>query len=179
MSSVIPLNKYLNDNYEKSAFDSAMNDPLPWVYHLHGRRIVSARLIRNSTYDIVLLIDGQPEEEIPKTSVKLLYPSAHTEAAAGLIKVDSKVRTRELEPIIRPGDRHHVKNKTLFPLMEERTVLFFTLLEGEIIRGLVTAFSRYDLTVSLKGGVSVVVMRHTVLDVRDKKGRCYLKAGIE
>ena len=63
--------------------------------------------------------------------------------------------------------------------MEERTVLFFTLLEGEIIRGLVTAFSRYDLTVSLKGGVSVVVMRHAVLDVRDKKGRCYLKACIE
>ncbi len=179
LTSVTPFKKYLMDNYEKSAFDSALNDTSPWVYHLHGRRIVSARLTRNSTYEIVLAADGQAEEEIPKTDVKLLCPVSHSEAVAGLIKVDQKVRARELDPIISLKERHHIKNKTLFPLMEERTVLFFTLLEGEVIRGLVTDFSRYDLTISLKGGVTVVVMRHAVLDVRDKKGRCYLKACIK
>lgn len=179
MTSVTPLKKYLDANYEKSAFNSAMKDTSPWIYHLHGRRIVSAQLTQNFIYDIALAIDGQPEEVIPKVSVKLLYPAVHAETAAGLIKNDSKVRARELEPIMRAKDRHHIKNKTLFPLMEEREVLFFTLLEGEIVRGLITAFSRYELTVSLKGGVPVVVMRHGILDVRDKKGRCYLKASIE
>lgn len=83
-----------------------------------------------------------------------------------------------MEPIIFPKNRHYIKNKTLFPLMQQREVLFFTLLEGEIIRGVVLAFSRYDLTVGLKGGIPVVVLRHAVLDVRDKKGRCYLKSHV-
>jgi hypothetical protein len=179
MTGVTPLRKYLNDNYEKSAIDLAMNDALPWVYHLHGRRIVSARPVQNSTYNVVLAIDGQPEEELHKTKIKLLYPASHAEASVKLIKIDSNVRALALEPIVPAKERHHIKNKTLFPLMEAREVLFFTLLEGEVVRGLVSAFSRYDLTVSLKGGVSVVVMRHGILDVRDKKDRCYLKACIE
>ena len=140
MTSVTPLRKYLDDNYEKSAFDLAMNDTLPWMYHLHGRRIVLARLTRISTYDVVLAIDGHSEEEIPKTSIKLLCPASHAEAAAELIKIDPKVRAQELEPVIHAKDRHHIKNKTLFPLMEQHAVLFFTLLEGEIIRGLDIGF---------------------------------------
>jgi hypothetical protein len=62
--------------------------------------------------------------------------------------------------------------------MQQREVLFFTLLEGEVIRGLVLAFSRYDLTIGLKGGIPIAVLRHSVLDVRDNKGRCYLKSHI-
>jgi hypothetical protein len=62
--------------------------------------------------------------------------------------------------------------------MNQREVMFFSLLEGEIIRGLVLAFSRYDLPIGLKGGIPIVVLRHSALDVRDKKGRCYLKSHI-
>jgi hypothetical protein len=174
-SSSGSLKQYLDENYAKSAFDLALNDPLPWVYHLHGRQIVQARLVQNTVYEVVLTIDDQPQQEIKKTNIKLLYPASLAQSAAKLIKTDPKVQARHLESIISPKDRHHIKNKTLFPLMQQRTVLFITLLEGEIIRGLVSAFSRYDLTVNLKGGIPVVAMRHSILDVRDKQGRCYLK----
>ena len=149
---------------------------MPWVYHLHGCQIVHARLVKDSAYNVILSIEGKSEQEVNKTSIKLLYPATHAQTAAKLIKTDRKERSMQIEPIIRPGDRHHIKNKTLFPLMQERVVLFFTLLEGEVIRGIVSAFSRYDLTVSLKGGVPLVVLRHGILDVRDKIGRCYLKS---
>lgn len=175
MNDSTGLNEYLKDNYEKSVFDAALNDSSPWVYHLHGREIVQARLVRNDTYDIVLSIDSQPAREIGKTSIKLLYPVVYAQAAGKLLKMDPKVQARRIEPIISPKLRHHIKNKTLFPVIQQRTVLFFTLLEGEIIRGLVLAFSCYDLTIGLKGGIPIVVLRHSVLDVRDKNGRCYLK----
>ena len=81
-----------------------------------------------------------------------------------------------LEPIFSPKHRNFIKNKTLFPLMKEKRVLFFTLIEGEMIRGVVTDFSRYDITVSLKGSVPVTVLRHAVYDLRDKKTRCFLKS---
>jgi hypothetical protein len=176
MNESTSLNQYLKDNYEKSVFDLALNDSSPWVYHLHGREIVHARLVRSFKYGIVLSIDTQPEREIEKTSIKLLYPVAYAQTAGKLLKSDPKVQARRIEPIISPKDRNHIKNKTLFPLMQQRAVLFFTLLEGEIIRGLVLAFSRYDLTIGLKGGIPITVLRHSILDVRDKKGQCYLKS---
>ena len=63
--------------------------------------------------------------------------------------------------------------------MNERQVLFFTLLEGEIIRGIAADFSRYDITVHLKGGIPVILLRHSVYDLRDKAGRCYLKSAVQ
>ncbi len=179
MNSNVGLKQYLEKNYENSVFDLALNDPSPWVFHLHGRQIVQARLVRNSTYSVYLSSDAQKEQEVNKTFIKLVYPAAHADAVTQLIKTDSKVQRQGLEPIVIPKERHHIKNKTLFPLMQDREVLFFTLLEGEIIRGLVAAFSRYDLTISLKGGRPVTVLRHSILDVRDKKGRCYLKTHIK
>jgi hypothetical protein len=179
MSETGTLNRYLEDNYNKSVFDAALGDPSPWVYHLHDRRIVHARTVSDSTYRVVLSVDGQPEKEIEKTSIKLLYPASYAQVAEKLIKSDPKIKANPLAPIIYPKARHHIKNKTLFPLMQQREVLFFTLLEGEIVRGLILAFSRFDLTIGLKGGIPIVVLRHGILDVRDKKGRCYLKSHVQ
>ena len=175
MNEISPLKRYLDENYQESVFDSALNDPSPWVYHLHNREIVHGRIVRNLPYRIVLSVDAQPEKEIDKTSIKLLYPASFAQTVEKQIKSDPKIEARQIAPIISPKNRHHIKNKTLFPLMQQREVLFFTLLEGEIIRGLVLAFSRYELTIGLKGGTQIKVLRHSILDVRDKKGRCYLK----
>ena len=54
-------------------------------------------------------------------------------------------------------------------------MVFFTLLEGEILRGLITAFSRYDINLNLKGGLPLVILRHSVHELRNKKGRSFLK----
>ena len=60
--------------------------------------------------------------------------------------------------------------------MKEKKVVFMTLLEGEIVRGIIAGFSRYEITVHLKGGTAITVLRHSIYDLRDKKGRCFLKS---
>ena len=57
--------------------------------------------------------------------------------------------------------------------------LFFTLLGGNVLRGIITGFSRYEINLSMKGGVPVVIMRHAVFDVKDKKDRSFLKKEVE
>jgi hypothetical protein len=86
------------------------------------------------------------------------------------------VQALGLEPIYAPAERYIVKNKTLFPLMKEREVVFCTLLEGEVIRGIIADFSRYDLTIHAKGGLPIVILRHSIYDLRNKQGRCLLKS---
>jgi len=170
------LQEYLQENYRASVFDQAFESKEPYDFHLHGHRIVRAVVAENLKYDLHLSSDEAGEMHLPKTDVKLFYPAASSEAASPLVGVDKKVRDLGLEPIIPARKRYHIKNKSLFPLMKERRVLFFTLLEGEVVKGIVSGFSRYEITVSLKGGVPVVVLRHSVYNVRDKKGRCFLKS---
>ncbi len=166
---------YLDEKYQTSVFDTVNNFDSLWTFHLHEHRVLCGKVTQNLTYDIEFTNENSATEMIPKTQIKLLYPAESNQMIQKKIKSDSKVKKLNLQPIISARPRHHVKNKTLYVLMKERQVVFFTLLEGEIIRGLIADFARYDITVNLKGGVPITILRHSIYDIRDKKGRCYLK----
>ena len=167
---------YLNAGYEQSVFERALAAQDLWECHLHTHRMEQLRVTANLTYDLQVDVGGETPEDLPKLHVKLLYPAAQAAAVAPLIKSDSRVRAQGLRPILSPAARHHVKNKSLFVLMKDREVVFFTLLEGEIVRGVIDDFSRYDITVNVKGGLPVVLLRHSIYDLRNKQGRCYLQS---
>ena len=176
MGHLSGLKEYLDESYNTSIFDQALSSNQLWELHLHNHRIIKAKITKNSRYDLNVKVDGEGDEELPKTDVKLIYPEDLAGSVASLLKTDKKVRDLGLETIISTKKRYHIKNKSLFPLMKEKNVLFFTLLEGEIVKGIVAGFSRYEITVNLKGGVPVTILRHSIYDLRDKKGRCFLKS---
>jgi len=170
------LQEYLDESYNTSVFDQAFESQEPLEFHLHNHRIIKAKVQENLRYDLRLSAEETGEELLPKTDVKLFYSADPSDSVRPLLKTDKKVRDLGLEPIISPRMRHHIKNKSLFPLIKERRVLIFTLMEGEIVKGLVTGFTRYEITVSVKGGTPVYILRHSVYDLRDKNGRCFLKS---
>ena len=170
------LNAYLAGNYEVSVFDTAMASKKPWEMHLHGHRTATAAVLENRKWDITVDIVGQGREEIQKIQIKYLHPAEAGESIKPLLKMDQNVEALKLEPIFNPRKRYFIKNKSLYPLMKEKEVVLFTLLEGDVLRGIIADFSRYDVTVHLKGGLPVTILRHSIYDVRNKRGRCFLKA---
>ena len=176
MGYLIGFKEYLDECYNLSVFDEAFASQESWEFHIHNHRVVKAEVVENSTYDIKITSGQNGEILLPKTDVKLLYRETLSESIRPLLKIDKKVKGLSLEPILAPGKRYHIKNKSLFPLMKERRVVFFTLLEGEIVRGIIGGFSRYEIAVTLKGGIPVTILRHSIYDLRDKKGRCFLKS---
>lgn len=175
MSHLMGLQDYLDEHYQQSIFDRAKDSGLPWEIHVHGHRTLKVRILENLPYDLKSDLEGEGPQLLQKTDIKLIYPADVAEQVRPLIKVEEKVMELGLLPIRSPSRRRHIKNKSLFPLMKEREVLFFTLLEGEIVKGIITDFSRYEITLNLKGGIPVTILRHAVYDLRDKRGRCYLK----
>lgn len=176
MGYLLGLQEYLDKSYNISIFDQAVDSREPWEMHLHGSSIISAKVVKNLRYDIRIIAEVADEELLPKINVKLLYPAGLSESVGPLLNIDKKVRELAIEPIASPGKRYHIKNKSLFPLMKERRLVLFTLFEGEIIRGLIADFSRYEITVNLKGGIPITILRHSIYDLRDKKGRCFMKS---
>jgi len=176
MGYLLGLQEYLNERYEHSIFDDVLDSKQPWQFHIHGHRVITARVLENMTYDLRLAVEDQGEEVLPKIQVKFLYPIEMAALLKSQTKEDEKIMALGLEPITSRQNRFYVKNKSLYPLMKEKQVVFFILLEGEIIRGVISDFSRYDVTVKLKGAIPVTILRHSIYDLRNKKGRCYLKS---
>ena len=165
---------YKKEHYESSAFTTLETSGEESLFLRHGGTRLTGTLMRQSIYDLYL-DTALGEMVVPKVEVKCHTSASTSETVAPLIKIDKKVAALALDTIHAPAHRYFIKNKTLYPLTQERQVMFLTLLEGEIIKGLVEDFSRYDVTMRLKGGIRLTVLRHAIYDMRDKRGRCYLK----
>lgn len=172
---LIGLSEYLKDCYNQMIFDTLAKTGDRRVFHLHSQRVATARVVENLKYDITLDMQDTGVETLPKTRIKCVYRLAHHEEIAGQMRIDHRVRKLRQHPILSPAKRFHVKNKSLFPLMNERKVLFITLLEGEVLRGIIGGFSRYEILLRMRGGLPVTVMRHAIFEIRDKTERSYLK----
>ena len=170
------LREHLKSVLGHSVFDQILASQAVWEMRLHGQRVVQARVLENQTYEMVLDIEGQGRETIHKLQVKCLYPVESAADVEKQLKIDKKVLGLRLEPIEVPAQRYIVKNKTLFPLVKEREVVFCTLMEGEVIRGLIADFSRFEMIMHAKGGLPTVILRHSIYDLRTKKGRCMLRS---
>ncbi|SCY78095.1 hypothetical protein [Desulfoluna spongiiphila] len=175
MSQLQGFSDYKKEHYDFSCFNALETSGEPTRFLLHGGKSLTGSITRQTPYDIY--VGGEEGETlVPKVEVKCHFPASSDEVLTKLIKMDKKVKTLELGPIHAPAHRYFIKNKTLYPLIKERQVMILTLLEGEVVKGLVENFSRYDIEMRMKGGVAITVLRHAVYDMRDKKGRCYLKS---
>lgn len=178
-SHLVGLSEYLAEHDNHSVFDDVLASETLWSFHAHPGRVITARLTGVETYDVTLTPEEGEAESLGKHDIHFLYPAEQAAALGKLVKPDKAVQALGLEPTVYHRDRQFVKNKTLFPLMVERTVVFITLRDGAVIRGLITGFSRYDIHISMKGGVEVTLLRHSLHDIRDKEGRGYLKPAQE
>jgi sRNA-binding regulator protein Hfq len=176
MAFLAGLNDYLLKNYRHSTFEEVAATGAPCCLHLHGHTTLQGTLAENSAYDIVVIAKDGARYELPKTRVKMLYPAEFAQAVQAQLTVDADAQARQLQPIVTVKQRYFVKNKTIYTLMRSQEELLITLLEGEVLKGLIHSFSRYEMSLVLKDGTLVAVLRHAILDIRDTSGRCYLKS---
>ncbi len=168
--------EYMEKNYTQCSLKEAIESGEKKVLNLHSQKEIDAILLEDQVYDLKIKNEQGEEEVIPKLFIKYLYNPEDREAIKKLIKTDKNVADKKLEPIEKPHLRIHIKNRTLLSLLYQREVVIFTLLEGDVIRGLISRFTRYEITVLQKGGIPVTFMRHALYNARNKKNRSLLKS---
>ena len=173
------LQDYLKAHQQESVFAREAARGTSWCLFLHGDVRKKGRIQKDEKYEIDFVTEENLVEKIHKVNVKVVCEASLEEEVLGRMRRNEALKKAPEGPHFGPRYRHHIKNKTLYPLMNRKEVLFFTTLEGDVLRGVVTGFSRFEILLSMKGGVLVVLLRHALLDVRDKKGRSYTKEAVE
>lgn len=155
------MENHLQEHLQHSCLDTSMRDEQAYVFGLHGGRRADAVVKNNDAYTVTLTgKDG--EEEVHKLQFKYGYVPDAWKKVRKSMKKDKALASEPREPIVRPQDRYSCSDKRLFRYMDDGAMIDVTLLEGEIFRGSVAWFGRFEFALELKGGVQVVIFRHAL-----------------
>ena len=173
------LREYLEINQYQTVYQRARDKSDPLCLFLHGCLEQIGTVQKEDKYELDFIHESGTLDRIHKVKVKFLCARPDREKVLKHLKRDKALVDKPEGPHFNPRYRHHIKNKSLYPLMNRKEVMYFTLVEGEILRGIITGFSRYEINLNMKQGVPAILFRHSIFDIRDKKGRSYLKSAVE
>lgn len=163
------LSSYLKENYRRDVFAEFQDNDSFLEFQLAGHKKKQAQIAANKRYDLILKDAHNKLITIPKVHVKFYYPRELSKKVEKLVRVDEQVRSRNLQPIFNPTRRFHVKNKNLYPLMMLKTPISITLLDGDVLEGLISDFTMYEIFLELAEGVEIIVLRHAIFNALDKE----------
>jgi hypothetical protein len=117
-------------------------------------------------YALVGSLDGGEPAEIHKLTLKFTYAPTDWKKVRKAIKKDKRVAAEGLEPAKRPQDRYTCSDRRLFGYVDSGREVVATLLDGDILRGVVVWFSRYECCFRLKEDVEVTLFRHALHELK-------------
>ncbi len=140
----------------------------PLVLLMHGDKRLTARVAESAPYFVRLQpvdergnAQGDPVD-VHKLQLKIAYPVAAWKEFRKVLKRDKDLQANPLAPVPRPQDRFGCSDKRLFKLAERKVEVSATTLEGEVLRGTVAWFSRFEIGLAIKGGSVITVFRHAL-----------------
>lgn len=150
---------------DRSVLVEAASSGEAYMIGLFGGRRVEAVVKSVDAYTIhVVEGDGEPEE-LHKLSAKYAYlPSDWKRVRKGM-KNDKALAASPGAPAKHPQDRYTCSDKRMFRYLDGKEEVSATLLEGEIFRGTISWFGRYEFGLDVKGA-QLVVFRHALHDLR-------------
>lgn len=161
------LQQHREANLTRSCLDQATAAGASLTLCLHGGEKHSGPMLGSEAY-LVSLTDSRSGErvEVHKLQIKYAYDPDHWKRVRKVLKADKELSKNPLGPVERPQDRYTCSDKRLFRYMDEKTKVDVTLLEGEMLRGLVTWFGRYEFGLEVKEGIEVTVFRHALYKIK-------------
>ncbi len=173
------FDEYQKQNYNRDVFKEFKAKGIVLRFHLFGHEEINRKIRKSVTFDLDLMDRNRTVKRYPKLNIKFYYPAKFQEEIKPLIDNNHEVAAMNLGPIQHIQERYHIKNKTLYPLMMERQAVVITLLEGEVLRGFIDDFTRYEIFLKFHDRLRIVVLRHAILRFEDFRGRNLLKKAQE
>lgn len=161
------MQAHRDENRLRSCLDRARESGEPLALAIHGKDKVIGQVLEVAPYSVTVQPEGAEPQEIHKLQLKYAWNPDNWKKIRKGVRTD-KDRAREpLAPIERPQDRYTCSDKRLFRYLDEGATVQATLLEGEVLRGTIAWFGRYEFGLQLRTEVEVTVFRHALHDLTD------------
>lgn len=147
---------------DRSVLDTALEDGVSRTFGVHGRRVLTGVVTATDAYHAHVQVEGEEPEQLHKLQFKFAYAPGDWKRVKKAFRKDKALSKEPREPIPRPQDRYTISDKRLFRYLDQGVQVEVTLLEGEMVRGAVAWFGRYEFGMTVKGDVEVTIFRHAL-----------------
>ena len=155
------LEQHRSDNRDRTCL--VPEQPLALV--LHDGRTVRGAIAEVEPYSIRFVPESGDPEDIHKLQIKYGYNPADWKKVKKGVRQNRKVASNPEEPALRPQDRYSCSDRRLFGYLDQSVDVVATLLDGDLLRGRVRWFSRYEFGMTLRTDVELTVFRHSLKDL--------------
>jgi sRNA-binding regulator protein Hfq len=156
---VVLARRRLEEHRRSHRDDSCLVAGAELVVVLHDARSLRGVVRGVDAYQFVFDADGAVET-LHKLQVMYAYRPGDWKGVKKVIKGGEKVVADA--PALRPQDRYSLSDRRLFGFQDGQREITLTLLDGTVVKGVVTWFGRYEFAVRLKSDVEVTVFRHAL-----------------
>jgi sRNA-binding regulator protein Hfq len=157
------LNAYREENQNRSIWNAYQESNEPLLIATVGRTFHTVRIVEVGQYEVSVLGEDGVTSSLPKLSVKYAYSPEHKEMVRQLIRRDPTYSVQESAPAKHPQNRFHLRDELLMLAIKRGTALKMKLCEGEALRAPVQWFSRFEFSVDVGDGASMVIFRHALI----------------
>jgi sRNA-binding regulator protein Hfq len=159
------LEQHRTQNRDRSCLDEHAASGAPLMFGLHGQRRLEGKVVEVQPYQVVVQ-PSEPasaeREEVHKLQFKYAYAPDDWKRVRKALRKDKVLSEAPKAPIERPQDRYTCSDRRMFRYVDTGAQVDATLLEGEIVRGQILWFGRYEFALSVKGDATIYVFRHAL-----------------
>lgn len=130
-----------------------------------GENAAPFEVVGVDPYQAILKAEDGTQVEAHKLSLKYAYDTDAWKKVRKALKKDKRLASKGLAPAKQPQDRYTCSDKRLFGYVDSGAEVQATLVDGDVLRGVVQWFSRYEFGLMIKGDVEVTVFRHALHDL--------------
>lgn len=162
---LVLMRRRLQEHREENRDRTCLQEGAELTLALTGGTALTGQILEVVPYTFRIQERKGAPEELHKLRVKFAYEPSAWKVVKKAIKVDKRLADAAREPAVRPQDRYSCSDKRLFTYLDSEREVVVTTVEGDVLRGVVAWFSRYEFGLRLKGDVEVTVFRHALQDI--------------
>jgi sRNA-binding regulator protein Hfq len=138
---------------------------------LHDGRSLKGKVVAVEPYQVVFQPDGAEPETLHKLKLLYTYSPDDWKGVKKGVRIEKKGPANPTEePAVRPQDRYSCSDRRLFGYLDRLVEVSVSLLDGQVLRGHLTWFGRYEFGFKLRSDVEVTVFRHALRDIQQATG---------
>ncbi len=131
----------------------------PMVFELYGGHIEGI-ISRRLTYALAVVLVNGEVHHLEKLNIKYMYKQDEMSQVVQDIEVDADLKAQNLVSIVPRSERFQIDDRVLARCRKEKNPVRLILRGGEIITGVISWFSQYEMKIFLAHGGNVIVFRH-------------------
>lgn len=164
--------EYRRRHQQKSVLRAYHDQQTPVWISTSGRLPFASTVVEETEYQITICKEPDgTTETIDKLAIQYIFEEKDRERVLDAVSLTPELAKKNVLPPQRILSRYLMPDHLLFELYESRQVVNLTLLNGIVLRGLIDWIGTYEIRIRLKNGAPVVVLRHAVHRLADKKSK--------